>query len=211
MWSMLRPAALVNLINRNAQKPLCVKTHSANCYINEIPLIPRDLTAKAIYLVRDPRDVVISYSNHMGIDIDLAIKALNQPDMVLMSPGEVPQFTLSWSKNTESWACRQYDYDVFWIRYEDLLVRPEEYFTKIIEIIFNKSPEPESFKRALEISKFDNLQKYEAEVGFREKGEKSDKFFKRGYAGYWKDILTPKQVLAIEEPNQKMMKFFNYL
>ena len=36
MWAMLRPAALINLVNRQKKRPILVKTHWANIKIDDI-------------------------------------------------------------------------------------------------------------------------------------------------------------------------------
>src|SRR5262249_51213084 len=43
-----------------------VKTHNALTFDRFGPLITMELTAGAIYIVRNPLDVVVSYSHHLG-------------------------------------------------------------------------------------------------------------------------------------------------
>jgi 8-oxo-dGTP pyrophosphatase MutT (NUDIX family) len=53
-----------------------VKTHN---YLGEScgsSLITMQCTAGAIYIVRNPLDVVLSFANHFGVDVDRAIEAL---------------------------------------------------------------------------------------------------------------------------------------
>jgi len=42
-----------------------LKTHNAMCTINEHPFTNKNNTLGVIYVVRDPRDVILSYSNHL--------------------------------------------------------------------------------------------------------------------------------------------------
>ena len=47
-----------------------LKTHNAMCTINNYPFTNNKNTAGFIYLVRDPRDVILSYSKHLNIDLN---------------------------------------------------------------------------------------------------------------------------------------------
>ncbi len=50
--------------------PVFVKTHNASLRVLGVPLVTPEVTAAAIYLVRAPRDVALSYSRHLGLPID---------------------------------------------------------------------------------------------------------------------------------------------
>ena len=43
-----------------------LKTHNALCTINNFKFTDKNNTLGAIYLVRDPRDVIVSYAHHLG-------------------------------------------------------------------------------------------------------------------------------------------------
>ena len=50
-----------------------VKTHNASLTVHGIPLCSPEVTEGAIYIVRDPRDVAISYSKYTGQNLDQII------------------------------------------------------------------------------------------------------------------------------------------
>ena len=52
------------------------KTHNAMCSIGNYPFTNKDNTLGVIYLIRDPRDVLISYSKHDDTSLDFSFKAL---------------------------------------------------------------------------------------------------------------------------------------
>ena len=56
---------LQNKINLNGKTNL-LKTHNAMCTINNIKFSDKSNTIGGIYLIRDPRDVLISFSKHLG-------------------------------------------------------------------------------------------------------------------------------------------------
>ena len=60
---------LQSLINLN-NKTNYVKTHNAMCTVNNYKFTDVHNTLGAIYIVRDPRDVLISYSSYIGKSID---------------------------------------------------------------------------------------------------------------------------------------------
>ena len=66
-------------ITRTYPDSVFVKTHNALTVDRFGPLITLDLTAGAIYILRNPLDVAISYSHHLGETIDWTIHVLNSP------------------------------------------------------------------------------------------------------------------------------------
>jgi hypothetical protein len=54
-------------INKN-KKINYLKTHNALCTLNNLDFTDKNNTIGVIYVVRDPRDVVISYSNHLKLN-----------------------------------------------------------------------------------------------------------------------------------------------
>ena len=62
-WSSMQ-----NFINLH-NKINYVKTHNALCTVGPFKFTDKSQTAGAVYLIRDPRDVAVSYSHHLGICI----------------------------------------------------------------------------------------------------------------------------------------------
>ena len=56
---------LQDIINLN-NKLNFLKTHNGNFNINNFPFTNTENTIGGIYIVRDPRDVVLSNANHFG-------------------------------------------------------------------------------------------------------------------------------------------------
>ena len=72
-----RLAALRNHLAVFGLRDAALKTHHANLNVFDVPLIPAFLSKGAVYIVRDPRDVVISFSKHLGLTIDETIVSIN--------------------------------------------------------------------------------------------------------------------------------------
>jgi len=191
-----------------------LKTHNAMCTINNYPFTNTNNTIGFIYLVRDPRDVVLSYSHQLNKSIEKTCELMisesariksdvyNNIDEVIMS---------SWSKNYKSWR----DYNAvkkIIIKYEDLVLNPYKNFFKIINYL-NKINglhiDEEMIKKSIENVSFEKLQNLEKEFGFNESSDVN--FFRKGKSGNWKNELDKKIVFKIEQSFNKEMKELGYL
>lgn len=209
---LLRGATLVRMdhfAHKHTDGDLYLKSHSCNIILNGINWIPPDYTSKSIYIVRDPRDVVISVADHFAVDIDYAITIMGSEYHGLRRDQEAV-FTplMSWSMNVESWL-RELPYDQLSLRYEDLIDDPEKWFQttlNFLEITFDRS----KFNDALKLTEFKALQKVEAAKGFEACSNKQERFFRQGTAGNWRDSLTPEQIYKIEQDHGKQMQVCGY-
>jgi len=204
----VRQAALLHLITVSPINPLAVKTHHVNGLLDEMRFIPPGMTAGAIYIIRDPRDVVISYAEHMGQSIKKSIQAIGEPTTTLKNPDGLWHMIGDWSNHVKSWATET-AFQTSVVRYEDLLVDPIDKFRNILTR-FGGTVNEERLIKAVEDVSFSNCQKQEKDKGFDEK-RNSKFFFSRGKAGGWQNVLSDKQVNKIEIAHGNMMKEFGYL
>jgi hypothetical protein len=70
---------------------------------------------------------------------------------------------------------------------------------------------PVSSGPRIERSSFERLQSQEEQMGFVEKPEAAQRFFREGRAGQWKDVLTAAQVRRIVREHGEQMRRFGYL
>jgi hypothetical protein len=187
-----------------------VKTHNALLMDRGHPTINLAVTSGVIYIVRDPRDVAISYASHIGGTIDDAIKRMATRGFET-SGSQYSAFEVygSWSEHVLSWT-RRPNRALYIMRYEDMLAAPEATFGKLARHLLLR-PEPEQLRRAIELSSFENLQRQEAEKGFREKPKQAERFFRKGEAGQWKSDLTPAQAKRVVAAHGEQMRRFGYL
>jgi len=95
-----------------------VKTHNARIVVEGAPLMTPEVTAGAIYIVRDPRDVAVSYSRHLGRSIDDTIGFMADPYWATGgTDSKVFEHPGAWSVHVRSWTDRP-DPRVRVVRYE---------------------------------------------------------------------------------------------
>ena len=187
-----------------------IKTHNALVEDRGTPMITVPLTAGAIYIVRNPLDVTISYSHHLGKDLDGTIKQMNRRGASSAnSDKQVYQVMSSWSEHVMSWTKKHHP-SMFVMRYEDMLEEPLKTFGNLAEFLYLR-PTRKQLERAIENASFDKLRLQEEEHGFVERPEGAQRFFREGRAGQWRDVLSRKQVRAIVRVHHEQMARFDYL
>jgi hypothetical protein len=166
-------------------------------------------TASAIYVVRDPRDVVLSFAHHQGFSPDRAIRALTSSATITgPSAEQVREYFGDWATHAAEWTSTT-AIPVHVVRYEDLLADPHRRFEDIVEFI--KFPaEPGRVQRAVEHARFEEASKQEREIGFNERSHRADRFFRRGDAGEWRHQLTEEQLHALESVCAPTMRQLGY-
>ena len=207
-----RPASLLNFLNVYGAGDIALKTHHAKIAVNDIPVCPHQLSRGAIYIIRDPRDVAISFADHLNESVDTIISYMNTMKFVTKNVDNLYHILLTWSEHVKSWTMNNSNISTLVIKYEDLLVEPYVFFAKTVEFLGFKL-DHRKLDFAVNETEFKKLRAEEDEKGFSElsKSSKSDKFFRVGKAGQWKNILTLKQINQIEKDHGEVMKKFGYV
>jgi hypothetical protein len=187
-----------------------VKTHQAIVIDREHPTINFAVTAGAIYIVRNPLDVAISYAHHLGQSIDFAIDFMNMKNAeTSVTEKQVYEVYGSWSQHVSSWTRKPHP-AIYVMRYEDMLAKPQRTFGALARhLLF--TPTEKQLAEAIDRSSFERLREQEEKAGFKERPEKAERFFREGRAGQWKDVLTPAQVQRIVDAHGEQMQRFGYL
>ena len=206
-YLLVRPTALLNLAISQMGDPLMIKTHCSNSVVDRCPLIPPQVTAGAIYIVRDPRDVVVSWAEHLAYTIDTTIEKLMDRTFSIKSDIGLMHILSDWTTHVKSWM-DETAFRVGIIKYEDLVDNPAAKFRGILDYL-GITIEEDRLQRALEATSFKSLQKQETENGFIERRHQ-EQFFKRGTYGGWKDVLSNAQVRQIEAACGEMMTRLGY-
>ena len=200
------------------------KTHSGLFEIANNPFTISQNTRGVIYIIRDPRDVCISWSKHLGISIDKSIN--NMTDQLASSFWVEPKqreyfeerkrpksFISSWDKHVLSWTSMKWKVPLKVIKYEDLVYNKNDTIREIVSFFinnfnFNFRNLDVKIKNILSTTDFQKLKREEKEKGFIESA--NDDFFSIGKKEQWKDILKNYQIKKIEKNFSTVMEKFNY-
>jgi hypothetical protein len=187
-----------------------VKTHSVALSAQGVNQINLGVTRGAVYIVRNPLDVAVSYASHFGVSIDEAIRRMNLPAMCMATDGDqLAEVVSTWSAHVLSWL--ESPMKPFILRYEDMIDRPLDAFSAFLRHAA-VSATPEQIQRALDLSNFPRLQEQESTIGFDKRlSERGRQFFRVGKSGQWRDGLSPAQIDRIVKDHGKMMERFGYL
>ena len=201
-----------------------VKTH--NCLL---PFAGNKFTTKketlgAIYIVRDPRNIITSMTHHYSLDYEEALNyMLDENSSMLEESHEQDQsnFTYlnSWSNHYKSWK-NNYDFETLFIKYEDLAKNREEIFKKIILFVDrlskkNSKIDEKKFQNSIQSTNFSNLKNKELNEGFEEsvfsnKTGKKINFFNLGFNNRWQKILPLKIKIKTNEIFSDNLKELGY-
>jgi hypothetical protein len=186
-----------------------VKTHNALVEDRGTPMITMEHTAGAIYVVRNPLDVVISYGDHYGLTMDAAITAMATPGLQSVNE-EIHCYERygSWSEHVMSWTHRPTP-GLHIVRYEDMLSSPHRTFAGVAAFLSLKVAR-DRLDKAIKLSSFKVLREQEKRHGFIERTANSQRFFREGKAGQWRKALTPAQIETMTSIHREQMTRFGY-
>jgi hypothetical protein len=205
----LRPK-VHRLLTTHMPDNVFVKTHSALVTDFGVPAITQEVTAGAIYVVRNPLDVVLSYAHHLAKPIDLVIDHMGT-SMVRTGNSEnwVSEVQGTWSENVESWTAKPQK-AIHVVRYEDMHAAPLATFGAIARFLGLKPPRAR-IERAMRMSSFKVLREQERRHGFVEKHPDAASFFRSGRSGEWRETLSEAQIARIVQAHGAQMERFGYL
>ena len=171
-------------------------------------------TVGAVYLVRNPLDVAVSYAHHLQWSVDWTLQRMANPaaDEVSARSGIrrlLPNPLRTWSEHAASWLDQRL-LPTCVTRYEDLLADPHTGFGRIVRFA-GLAWDADRLARAIDHAAFSRLRAQEAEQGFKERQQTAPNFFRAGVAGSWRDVLTRRQVEACVDAHRPMMARLGYL
>jgi hypothetical protein len=211
---LLRPAALLQALVYQ-KTPRFIKTHFCNKHpVGCAPFIPAVWTYKAIYIMRDPRSVAVSFSRHFNFSQEKTVAAMNNDQLgiggELSEDTQTRSYVGGWSGHVNSWF-KETKFPVLMIRYETLLERTEEVLKDIIEFCDLDYDEARA-KRAVRAASLKKLQKLEQDNGFRERPHrnKDEMFFTEG-GTRWQQELGSKWIAQLEKDHGEVMEEWGYL
>ncbi len=204
-----RDAVLKGIVGNKADVNF-VKTHCENGTAFGVTLVPSSMTRAAIYILRNPLDVALSFASHYGKSIDETIEGLRRDDNVLLGDSQNTfQFLGNWSNHVLGWT-RARGFPVLTLRYEDMQSDPAATFRLALEHI-GLPVQDERLERAIRHSSFEELRRQEDKSGFIENSANQQRFFRAGRVGQGKSELSETQMERLRADHRSVMKRFGYL
>ena len=201
------------------------KTHNIFGKVNSFDFTNAENSVGAIYIVRDPRNVITSIKNHYGLKGESAMQWMADKNNYIYDVERVKEvgygdftFISSWDLNYKSWQV-QNKIPIKFIKYEDFFYKTYLIFTEIIEFIYKITNNPAKvdkikLKNALNSTTFEKLQDREKKYGFSEAvsftNSKKSQFFNLGPQNDWKKILNEEMKNKITQSFEKNLKELSY-
>ncbi len=202
------------------------KTHNAFGLLNQNHFTDNKNSIGAIYIIRDPRNVITSIMNHYELNNEQAIKWMTNEKNYIYDVSKFNedgysdfQFISSWDINYKSWMTQK-KIPIKFIKYEDLLNQTFTVFKDVINFInvttLNKEKiKIDKLKNAVNSTFFDKLKNIENENGFSEaitskKNNKKIPFFNLGPKNDWRKILDKNSVDKINDHFKKNLIELSY-
>ena len=199
------------------------KTHHLNCKVDNYPFTNKECTRATIYIVRDPRNLIDSISNHFSKSNEeskkflLTSKILSPGKEIELRGGNVITYLGSWKEHYRFWT--NDNENLLIIKYEDLVKNIHQEIDKIIAFLKNFIAfEVSDTKKenVIKSTSFEALKKIEDNGNFTEnvfvKG-KSEKvrFFNKGPSNNWQNTLPKNIQKDLETELNSELKELGYL
>ena len=210
-----------DLINLDS-KVKFFKTHHINCKIDQYNFTSKKNTLATIYIIRDPRNLVNSISNHYSKSLEDAKEFLLTPRFLTgyNKFGDLEQNSLktligTWSEHYKFW--KNNNENFLLIKYEDLINNTYSELNKIIIFIKKFTPiqtNEVKNKNIIRTTSFNYLKNLEEKGSFNENAyesiDKKKKFFNLGPKNNWENTLDKKIKKEIESKLSVEMKELGY-
>ena len=198
------------------------KTHSYLFNIDNNPFTNLDNSLGAIYIVRDPRNVLISAAHHNQKSNEETIKDIIDGYVINKNDGTTLKvYSGNWSSNYKSWKSFKAVNKYLLVKYEDLINDKEKTFLQILKFIHkiknvDFTLDKKKFLNIIESTDFKKVQKLEDKKGFQESvidknTGKKIKFFRLGGQTDWQTSLESALKSKIQNAFEKEMIELDYL
>jgi hypothetical protein len=193
-----------------AGRDVFLKTHNIAARFDSGRFPDPESTAAALYVVRDPRDVVLSYAYHYKMPLGMAVMALctSSAHNIKQATLGMTELLMSWGEHVQGWTSLK-GCPLLVLRYEDLLADPAAGVSKIATFL----DRPRSADQVAEIvaaTAFDRLKGQEQERGFKE-SVRPEGFFRAGVADQWREIEDQRVFVPLLEKHARVMRRHGYL
>src|SRR5580698_5278409 len=169
---------------------------------------------RIIYIVRDPRDVLISYYEFQLKRRVISDDCSLEEFLPRFMESAIEPKMGSWRDHVVSWvATRAGNENFLLLRYEEMLANTQQEATKIASFL-GLDTSPERVARAVELSSADRMRKLEKEQAGQWRATKKTRqdkpFVGKATSGDWKSRLSEQCVAQIESAWGDVMRSVGY-
>jgi hypothetical protein len=190
----LIPDVHYNEFYRRYLTPTFFKTHE----------LPQPRHRRVVYLLRDGRDVMVSYFHHLTA----LGKSLDPVKIVATGEGLFP---CRWHEHIEAWTANPYGAQMITISYETLKKDTVMALQKICDFT-GVERDRATLESAVRNSTFEVLRKKEEKFGWSDPLWPKDKpFIRRGKVGSFKDEMSGEVLHAFMEQSESTMRWLGYV
>lgn len=181
-------------ISLNVQRPRVIKSHAAFT-----PHYP-----KVVYLVRDGRDVAVSFYYHQK---KMSGYHGTFRDFIEAGCNHRP----AWSEHVNSWLYQDHKIPLLCIRYEDLLANGPDQIRKLCSFCGIDATD-DKITRALRLSEFNRLKRLEQEegLGYVNQGDTNYRFIRKGEKGDWESHFDAESKEVFKRRHQTTLERLGY-
>jgi len=184
-------------------RPRFIKSHAPYC--TEYP--------RVVYIVRDGRDVAVSYYHYslkMGnidskMNFSTFMKAFNQ--------GNIGSFG-KWGDHVSGWTGACVDSKLLVVRYEDMLDDAKRELRRVLSFA-GLETDGERIRSAVASSRFENMQRQERRQQDKTPGlaksDRSKQFIRKGRKGDWYSYMSKSENNRFVSENMSIMKELKYV
>ena len=192
-------------------------SQSPRVFRNENPLYPGRYP-KTIYLVRDPRSVLISFYHMYRTKCNEGNKTLQSfLDDYLSGEGCFTKWNrglVRWDRQVTTWTTRaEHDATVLIVKYEEMAANRQDVLERVT-MFSGMSCTADNLALAVKRGEFSEMQKLEENHGaeaYTEEMSQRSRFIRRGQIDGWRDEVDPLLIRRIEQEFGPTMKTMGYL
>ena len=184
----------------------------------------KDQTIGAVYIYRDPRNIITSLKNHYSMNYQNAFDFMTDDKSFIIQDSydnDKSNFTYlgSWESHYKSWFSIK-DFRIMLIKYEDLQDRKFEIFLDLVKFVNSLADKDEKvnekkLEKSIKSTNFSVLKNSERNHGFVESvkskisGQKVN-FFNLGFNNRWKKNLPQDFQIRMSDYFKEDLKFLKY-
>jgi len=167
--------------------------------------LPRPEYQRVVYLLRDGRDVMVSYFHHLSA---LQGREINFLRMVQDGDGLNP---CKWHEHVEAWLSNPYKAEMITIKYEDLVTDSLAQLQRFCEFV-GVERDVAFLENVSAKCSFETMRRKEMQFGWENQMWPKDKFFvRRGIVGSYKDEMPAEVLEAFLQDAGETLRKCGYL